>query len=264
MIDDALLFSYQKNTLDLIDQTFNYKPRMSSAKVKSALNGFESLTIKLDVNELGARINELIEDVGKLGVVSVGDLQVYANAEGAPPKTIVEAMENGTLFFDAVYYFANDTGTDVTLMPKVDTGMTKDQLITTAKQRLLWTALFLMLRGSYPESVGNDVGRDVPAFLRNICGMNESPANVAQGLASFDLKKIEPVWIRGITWSTFAAAIKQRLGLGLAGYRMLGPFKLYPCRADAPDEAKEAYEWVRAIAVESLTMRSCRVRDPQP
>ena len=47
---------------------------------------------------------------------------------------------------------------------------------------LVWVALFLLIRGHYPEN-RTQTGRDVPKFLKTNCHMNISPARLAQHMA---------------------------------------------------------------------------------
>lgn len=217
-------------------------------RVTSNLGDLDSNIVKLDIEVLGKVISDLIIDVGQLHFVTSGDLRVYGPAVNSAPTSVEMAMKYGTKFFDAVYYLACDPKKrPATIQGTALAEKFAEELILT-KRRLMWTAIFLMLRGSYPKSGGTTVGTDVPAFLVNTAGMSESPAATAAGLASFDLSCIPTGWIRYIPWHLFAPEIKQRLALGLAGYRSLGPFKIEPCRADAPQEVVEAYEWVRAIA----------------
>lgn len=221
----------------------------AQTRINAALQTFTSTIVELDADVLGKQIMRLIKDVGQLQVITAGDLKVYGESETNPPKDVTTAMRYGTKFFDAVYYFSMEQ----TVRPNVVSGIDEvgklDEIKMLSKRRLLWTAIYLMLRGGYPESTGSRPGADIPAFLVNICGMKESPATCAAGLASFDLKSINPEWIREIQWRTFAAPIKQRLALGLAGYRSMAPFKLYECKDNASPEAKAAYEWVRKIAM---------------
>lgn len=219
----------------------------TNARIAAALQSFQSDVIELDVALLGQQIMRLIKDVGQLEVVTVADLKVFGESGSTPPKDVTEAIRWGTKFFDAVYYFGLESALRPGITAGSDIGGDVSVAVMLTKKRLLWTAIFLMLRGSYPESTGTATGSDIPAFLVNICGMNESPCDCAAGLASFKLSSISPLWIREIQWSQFAAPIRQRLGLGLAGYRSLTPFKMYECRQEASDEAKEAFKWVRRI-----------------
>jgi len=217
------------------------------ARLRTSLASFQSTIIDLDVKLLGGQIMRLIKDVGQLQVVTIGDLTVFGKSENDVPADVSDAMRYGTKFFDAVYYFSLETSVRPTIAAGVDLSAKLAENMMLTKKRLLWTAIFLMLRGSYPESKGMTMGSDVPAFLSKICMMTESPFDCASGLASFNLGSINPNWIREINWSQFAAPIRQRLGLGLAGYRALAPFKLYECRPEASDEAKKAFKWVRAV-----------------
>lgn len=220
-------------------------PTPTATRVNAALASFTSNVIELDVQILGAQIMRLIKDVGQLEVVSIGDLKVLGKSATDLPKDVAEAMTYGTKFFDAVYYFSLEQAVRPTIVAGVDDSAKQDEIVMLTKKRLLWTAIFLMLRGSYPESQGSVIGTDIPAFLVNICGMNESPSECAAGLASFGLKSINPAWIRQIQWSTFASPIRQRLALGLAGYRAMAPFKLYDCKPGVEQPVRDAYEWVK-------------------
>lgn len=220
----------------------------TSTRVSSALNSFKIDVVELDVKILGTQIMRLIKDVGQLNIVSSGDLKVKGKDDQTAPTDLKEAMRWGTKFFDAVYYFALESGARPAHTVGTDCSSTLENDVLLTKKRLLWTAIFLMLRGSYPESATKVIGKDVPAFLSKICEMDESPLECANGLASFNLKSINPGWIREIQWGQFAPPIKQRLGLGLAGYRALAPFKLYSCRDDVHDDVKAAFKWVVNVA----------------
>jgi hypothetical protein len=219
----------------------------TTSRISAALTTFTTNAIDLDVKVLGGQIMRLIKDVGQLDVITVGDLHVFGESDTKPPVDVTSAMKWGTKFFDAVYYFALETQLRPNVVAGSDLGLELPTHVMKTKKRLLWTAIFLMLRGSYPESKGKVPGTDIPAFLTKICGMDESPFDCASGLASFNLSSVSPQWIREIQWAKFAAPIRQRLGLGLAGYRSLAPFKMYECRPDASEEAKAAFKWVRQI-----------------
>jgi len=214
----------------------------------NALHSFESDIIKVDLTTLGNKIAELISDVGLLHTVTIGDLKVFGAANGGTVQDVADALSYGTKFFDAMYYFAVPATQRPAIVAGTRNSTTLAADILMVKKRLLWTAIFLMLRGSYPTSASSALGTDIPAFLVNICGMNESPAICAAGLASFPLVSIKADWVKSIDWKTFAPEIKQRLALGLAGYRQLGPFKLYNVQATASADVVAAFNWVRAVA----------------
>jgi len=218
-----------------------------AGKLAAATASFTSDIIVLDLNDLGLTIAGLIQDVGQLNVVTIGDLKVYGSADGAAPKDVREAVMWGTKLFDALYYFALESARRPVTKAGKDGSADIGKTVVTAKKRLLWAALFIMLRGAYPESKTGTLGADVPAFLKNICGMVETPAATAEALASFPLTNINPGWVRAIKWDVMAPAIRQRLALGLAGYRALGPFRYYPCKPGVSKEVQDAYDWVEVV-----------------
>jgi hypothetical protein len=229
--------------------------RFENDRLAQAAQTLRSTNIKISLDDLSRIINQAIQDVSKIHFVAPEDLNVYAvdatstgTSVGTPPKDLVQALESGTKFFDGVYYFSMTEA----LRPAVKAnpaGVTKDEnLVAVAKQYLFLQALHVMIRGDYGKSTGTAAGADVPAFLSQICGMRVSPAALSAGLCSFSIEKVPKGWIKGLQWSDMAQSVQQRLGLGLAGYRLLGPFKLFPCKQDASPEAKAAYEWVKALA----------------
>lgn len=230
-------------------------PKFENDRLAQAVTTLNSTQIRISIADLAKVINQAIQDVSKIHFVSPEDLNVYsidailqANGAATPPKNLVEALEYGTKFFDAVYYFSL---TDA-LRPKVKEHPDKANRdvgrVAMAKQYLFLQALHIMIRGDYGKSSGTLTGVDVPQFLGKICGMKVSPLALSEALCSFEIQKVPKEWITELEWSDMAQSVQQRLGLGLAGYRLLGPFKLFPCKADASREALAAYEWVKNLA----------------
>jgi hypothetical protein len=220
----------------------------STQRIQNSLNSYDSVVIRIDLTELGNRIHDLIVDVGQLYSVAVGDLIVFKDPAGAPPADVREAIRWGTKFFDAIYFFALDAANRPNCQDGVDIGNGLDGSLETTKKRLFWAALFLMIRGSYPSSPNAIVGADIPNFIANTCGMNCTPHACSDHLSSFDIRKVNPVWIKSIDWSQFAQPIRQRLALGLSGYRMLAPFKIYTCQPGVNAGVQAAYAYARAMA----------------
>lgn len=220
--------------------------------MQNSLNTFQIAVVNYDIGQLGRAIMSQIQDVGRLHIVATGDLVVKSSAVDVPPADVKAAVRYGTKFFDALLYFSLDPDRRPPVTAGIDVGDQLPHVIMTTKTHLLWMAIFLMLRGSYPSEEGIDLGRNIPAFLRNICGMDISPSTLATSLASFSLQKLNPNWIKEIDWSTFAPEIRQRLGLGLSGYRMLSPFGCYEVRHDAPEDAKAAAEFVKRVLAQPL------------
>jgi len=206
-----------------------------------------SVVIRLDIERLGNHIHQLIVNRGQLRNVLPTDLTVYAVNGNAAPVDVSQAVSTGTKFFDAVYYLSCPDMQRPALHPPLNDLISPEVRRANTVDNLLWCALFLMLRGGYGLSTGKTTGTDIPNFLKSICSMNVSPKENSDALASFDINKVPPTWIKLIRWSEFAPEIRMRLSLGLSGYRMFAPFKYYKPKQNASQEALEAYQFVQKI-----------------
>jgi hypothetical protein len=105
-----------------------------------------------------------------------------------------------------------------------------------------------MTQAKYPIA-GEANGRVfVPKFLRTVMGLTENPSVYVQRLASFPINLFGGKWIRNVTIAGFGSEAITRLGLGVAGYRMFGPFKMFQPRAGLPANILEAVRAAREIA----------------
>lgn len=120
-----------------------------------------------------------------------------------------------------------------------------DANVAAAKESVAYVALYVMLRGNYPTSSTANPGSDVPAFLINIMKFDKAPIHYAEKAASFVLKKIDPAWIKHIPWNEAGVEVKNRLALGLPGYRLFQPFQHFMPRKPISAEALCALNWVR-------------------
>jgi hypothetical protein len=108
---------------------------------------------------------------------------------------------------------------------------------------------FILTRGSTSDDSATTVGSVMPSFLRNVIACSLSPFQYKGMLATFDLKKIDPSWARHVTYQGISQEAQNRLGLGVAGYRLLAPFKNLPCMAGAAPNIQAAYNVARAMAM---------------
>lgn len=226
-------------------------------KLAAASNTLRSAQIKVSIEDLARVINQAIQDVSKIHFVAPEDIKAVAvdmsiQADGSytPPRDLVQALEFGMKFFDAVYYFALPSDLRPKCAKPAAVPVADPGLVAQAKSYLFMQALHIMIRGDYGSATGTAQGTDVPSFLSKICGMKVSPKALSDGLCSFEIQKVPKEWIKHLAWGDMAQSVQQRLGLGLAGFRLLGPFKMFPCKENATPEAKAAYKWVSELAVQ--------------
>jgi hypothetical protein len=221
----------------------------------ACLGGLRSNIVDIDLSLVGKELNNLIIPAARVHAVEIGDLNVFGDPTKvtgdrtiAAPAGVMEAMRWGTKYFDARFYFMLQPARRPDVQAGTDCGKTDEQISAEVRTHLAWMALYLMLRGSYPSSVTKEAGRDVPKFLVDIFKTSLSPLGVAESLASFQLNKIDPRWIKEIDWSGAGAEFKQRLSLAVAGYRILGMFKVFRPKIDATEEEVAAYNWICNLA----------------
>lgn len=218
-------------------------------RLLNAVGNTDVEIIDIDTVALATVIWSYLRSVAQIHVVLAGDLTIFLNNAGARPTNMTECLSNGCKFFDSIYYLGlSDKDTvDHKAFASVPNRVIKS--IADVQKTLLLFYLYIMFRGGYPTAKGTTMGRDIPAFLVNMLSMKGSPDQLANDLASFDIHKVPIGWIRYIDVKLFAPEIQQRIALGMPGYRTMMPFVHYPIQSGVPNDVKEAYEWVRRLAM---------------
>lgn len=249
------------------NKTLGYLGNISTIDKMAAIvvGHFDFNEIAYNSEELAKALTDMVIYGSKKGVISKDDISVKRapGSEEVAFGSVAEAVEAGNKFFDSILYMCipederpipeeHDAGVPIESYPASDIG-----------KAVFYLAFFLLTRGSVPSSNETSTGAHVPAFLQNILGLRRSPRYYADYLASFDLGKMEHSWIKYIDWRKIGPEAKNRLGLGLAGYRMFAPFKLYQPRADMPQALQGPFEWARSVAMSDMDWSIHSVtRDP--
>lgn len=84
-------------------------------------------------------------------------------------------------------------------------------------------------------------------------GMDKDQSVYINLLCFFSPQKFSPAWIRHANYENMGQEALSRFGLGVAGYRMFGPLKLYTPRAGLSTELQAAYEFARTVSVSPPT-----------
>lgn len=151
------------------------------------------------------------------------------------PLTVDYFLQFGNPLFEILFYLALPVADRpaIRAVPAPGAGWT---VFTGAMctEALFVQYFFILIRGSYSEAGGTTVGADIPNFLANVMGLSLSPYTYARRLAGFNLIKVDPRWVRHINLGALGQAAQNRLGLGVAGYRLLNPFRFLTPRAGLP------------------------------
>jgi hypothetical protein len=199
---------------------FNYT---EENEVQALIGGFENQPILVQPEIVARFIQQFVTSGSKRNMVTVNDLEIIAPEDFAENEfsTLKEAIDNGTKFFDAVYYFclAPANRPQISKIANIDT----ERYNSTQELSLALFCLYfwLLTRGNVPVLHQNAQTQPTPNFLTSILAAPANQAQFLNRLASFDLMKIDHRWIRCIDSRPLGQEAKNRFGLGVAGYRLL-------------------------------------------
>lgn len=207
-------------------------------------------TVKIDPLELAKLLAPYVAHGSKLRSLDKEEIVVRRNPKLVAPQdvTIPWLMEMGNPFFNCLFWVNMSEDERVPLK-----GWKKGQKPKAITAQQVCEALFyqyfmIVTRSSTSDAEGKVIGRDVPNFLAGVLGLKNAPKYYAELLATFDLGKLDPAWARYIPQPDLSQEARSRLSLGVAGYRMLGPFKLLrPVKGLRPAMVA-AYEFAAGMA----------------
>lgn len=197
--------------------------------------------------ERGSRITGVSLD-------SISTAVVKIPANGTKPN-LADLLSVGMKLFDAVVWITAGRPTSHPL--KENPAMKSDTIpkVADIAKSLVYCFFFLLTQARYPTfSAENDaeLGREkapkVPNFLEKILGMREDQSHYVTMLTSFPPEQFNPVWIKHVRFENFGQELMARFGLGVAGYRMFAPFKLYTPKESMSDDLRNAFAFARAVA----------------
>lgn len=205
-----------------------------------------SSLLSLGEESFASIIQEFIREPALINAIYATDLTIHLAGNEAP-ASIVASIELGTLPLDAIIWHCNGKPRDCKTVPLGErpTDIEKATRVSDAKKHLLYLYLYIMIRGQAPLASAQASSSPQPAFLSKVLGFSQPVSFYAEKLASFNMIKLRLDWVKAIKVVDFAPAIRQRLMLGLPGYRSINVFRVFPMRPDADDDAKRAYQWVK-------------------
>jgi hypothetical protein len=211
--------------------------------------------IHIDPEETAKAFQVYLETASKLTGVSLDDITVTVSQ--APPAsdkiTLTWLLEHGMKLFDAVVWLTANKPTSHPL--KEDPAMDVKNIpsLHDVARAVFYCYFMLVVQARYPVSRNNTEKPKIPNFLKTIMGMDEEQHVFVERICTFEPQKFDPSWAKFVQFKGFGREVLSRFGLGVAGYRMFGPFSLYKPKEGLSEELKNAFEFAKNIAVSEPT-----------
>lgn len=176
--------------------------------------------IDFDSEKFGKFVFDYIGSALSLEYVMSSEIKVY----GRPDDPIFVLLKNGTKIIDAVLAKINDSSKVTYLTPVISVD---DSEIATSIRDFSILVVYIMLRGDYPNE-----GVQLPKILVHY-GVDTSIVAKSRNLCSLELKRLPLHWIRHIPLNNLPVKVKNRLMLGMPGYRLINAIRLI--KVDYPE-----------------------------
>jgi len=227
---------------------------MSSNHIDFSKIDFTNLdfrTIQFDVADLALKIKGFVHQGSQRYTISIDDIQIHKGAGVQTPDliTLDWLFSQGNPFFDSIFYIGLEDAKkpEIIELPSSYTVVPLNPIILA--QALFYQYFMILTRGSISDEDSLTVGSAIPNFLKSVMGYDKSPKHYANLLSTFQLRKIDPAWAKFIPLKELGRECVNRLGLGVAGYRLLNPFKLLP----KPDKLTKEQEIYYGVAISFIS-----------
>jgi len=211
--------------------------------------------IDIDSNEVARALQSYLERGSRLTGVAIEDISTAVSSQPAAGNkaTLVQLLEVGMKLFDAIVWLT--AGKPANRPLQVDPTMTKDKVpsLHEVARAVFYVYFFLLTQARYPAGSTVSEKPRVPNFLKQILGMDRDQTYYVDLICSFTPQKFDPSWVKYVNFRGFGQESLSRFGLGVAGYRYFGPFKMYAVKPDLPDNLSTAVAFATTIATKPPT-----------
>jgi len=212
-------------------------------------------TIDIDTVEVAKALQKYLERGSKLTGVSLDDISTSVRRvpDNVKTVTLVQLLEIGMKLFDAIVWLTADRPASHPLA--ADPTLTKEKVpsLHEVARSVFYVYFFLVTQARYPAGSKSAEKPRVPNFLRVVMGMEDDQSIYVDRICSFEPQKFDPVWIKSISFKGLGQEALSRFGLGVAGYRMFGPFKLYQTIDNLTDQQRAAVQFAKTVATKGAT-----------
>lgn len=211
--------------------------------------------IHIDPIETARAFQSYLETASKLTGVALDDITVTVSVmpDDESTVTLVWLLEHGMRLFDAIVWLTAGKPSSHPLV--VDPAMEVASIpsLHGIARAVFYCYFMLVVQARYPVSSKNSEKPKIPNFLKTIMGMDEEQHIYVEKICTFEPQKFDPTWAKYVKFQGFGREVLSRFGLGVAGYRMFGPFALYQPKAGLTTELRTAFEFAKKIATSAPT-----------
>lgn len=205
--------------------------------------------------EVAKALQTYLNTGSKLTGVSLDDINrsVIREPDNSENPTLVQLLEVGMKLFDAIVWLT--AGRPASHPLTLEPGMPKENIpsLHSVAKSVFYCYFMLVTQARYPVSAKATEKPKIPNFLRTIMGMDEEQHVYVERICSFEPVKFDPAWAKYVKFEGFGQETLSRFGLGTAGYRLFGPFKLYAPKSGLSPELMAAYNFARTVAMSPAT-----------
>lgn len=206
--------------------------------------------IDIDPTEVAKSLQVYVDRGSRLTGVSLDDIRTSVSSLPSDPKTatLVDLLERGMKLFDALVWLT--AGRPASHPLTVDATMGEDKIpsLHQVAQAVFYVYFFLLTQARYPVRTGDQNPPKVPNFLNTVMGLNEPQGHYVSLICSFNPVKFNAKWAEQIKFAGLGQETLSRFGLGVAGYRLFGPFKLYTPKPDLSEDLMRAVTFAQTVS----------------
>jgi len=206
--------------------------------------------IDIDPQEVAKALQVYLERGSRLTGVSIEDISVsvFELPADVTKCTLTDLIIKGMKLFDAIVWLT--AGRPVSRPLQVDPSMTKESIPSMHEiaRSVFYVYFFLVTQARYPAGSKNDQKPRVPNFLKILMGMELDQSIYVDQICSFEPQKFDPSWAKAVNFTRFGQESLSRFGLGVAGYRLFGPFKSYSVKSGLSIDLQNAVKFAQTVA----------------
>lgn len=206
--------------------------------------------IDIDAAQVAQILHQFVSRGSKTTGVSLDDLdlRVKSMPTDVEKSNLVILLTKGLKLFDAIVWLQAQRPATHPL--KEDRTMEASSIpnLNDIARSVFYVYFFLLTQARYPVSGNQSEAPKVPAFLRNIMGMDADQGHYIKMICSFTPQKFSAEWVRHVSFGGFGQEALSRFGLGVAGYRLFAPFKAYEAKSDISPALATAVKFAATVA----------------